>query len=63
MKVSIDEETCIGCGACAATCSEVFELGDDNKAKVKLKEVSEENQACAKEGAEACPVQAIKITE
>jgi ferredoxin len=25
-KVSIDKEKCIGCGACAAACEEVFEM-------------------------------------
>ena len=34
MRVTVDEETCIGCGLCAETCPEVFEMNDD-KARVK----------------------------
>jgi len=63
MKISINKETCIGCGACVATCSGIFELGDDNKAKVKVTEVPEKDQNCAKQGADACPVQAIEIKD
>lgn len=57
MKVSIDKKKCIGCGACAAVCSEVFEM-DGDKAVAKT---ANTDKACAKEAAEGCPVQAIKV--
>ena len=53
---SIDKEKCIGCGACASVCSEVFELGDDGKARVK----AQKNLSCVKEAINSCPVDAIK---
>lgn len=34
-KLSIDPEKCANCGACYSTYPDVFELGDDGKAKVK----------------------------
>ena len=40
MRVTVDEETCIGCGLCAETCPEVFEMNDE-KARVKVDEVPE----------------------
>ena len=52
--VKIDKEKCIGCGACAAICSEVFEI-DDGKAKVK----TQKNIPCVKEAIDSCPVDAI----
>ena len=58
MKFKVDEELCIGCGACEGTCPEVFELNDD-KSQVKLDPVPEEFQECALEAEENCPVQAI----
>ena len=58
MKISVDQQKCIGCGACAATAPDIFEMGDDNKAHVKVEET---NSSSAKIAAEACPVEAIKI--
>ena len=51
---SVDKEKCIGCGACASTCPEVFEM-NDGKAKVK----SQKDLLCVKEATESCPVNAI----
>jgi len=61
MKFKVDQETCIGCGACEETCPEVFELPDDTS-QVKLAEVPEELQASALEAEEGCPVDAISHT-
>lgn len=60
MRVVIDEEACIGCGLCAETCSDVFEMNDD-KAEVKVDEVPEAVTESCKEAAENCPVEAIQI--
>ena len=58
MKFKVDQELCIGCGACEGICPEVFELVDD-KSQVTLNPVPEEFQAGALEAEENCPVQAI----
>lgn len=58
-KVRVDKELCIGCGAC--TSCELFEIGDDGKA-FPVKEKVEED-SCAKDGEEICPVGAIKVTK
>lgn len=60
MKITIDKETCIGCGSCAALCPDFFELDDDNKAFFKE---GGENDQCVKEAVDVCPVQAIKTEE
>jgi len=57
--VSVNKEKCIGCGACEATCSNVFEMGNDGKAHVK-KGKEKNKEPCVKDAAEGCPVQAIK---
>ena len=62
MRVFVDEETCIGCGLCAETCPEVFEM-DDDKARVKVDEVPDEATESCKEAAENCPVEAIQIED
>ena len=58
MNFKVDQDLCIGCGACKATCPEVFELVDD-KSQVKLDPVPEELQSTALSAEEGCPVQAI----
>jgi len=60
MKITIDKETCIGCGSCTAVCSDSFELSEDNKAHLKEKG---EDAKCVKEAVDICPVQAIEISE
>jgi len=58
MNFEVDKESCIGCGACEATCPEVFELIDD-KSCVKINPVPQENEECALAAEAGCPVSAI----
>lgn len=51
--VKVDEDKCIGCGACEATCPDGFEMKDD-KAHVK-----DANAKCIDEAISTCPVEAI----
>jgi len=65
MKIKINQEDCIGCGSCSAVCPDVFDMNQENKAIVKDTDTDygETNQECAKEAADICPVQVIKIEE
>ena len=58
MKVKVDKEKCIGCGACVAICSAVFELDKEGKSSVKKPECDDD---CCKQAAEHCPVDAITL--
>ncbi|MBM4277605.1 MAG: ferredoxin [Deltaproteobacteria bacterium] len=62
MKVTVDEETCIGCEVCVDTCPEVFEMVDD-KARAKANEVPKDVAESCREAAENCPVEAIQIED
>ncbi|OPX29150.1 MAG: ferredoxin [Gemmatimonadaceae bacterium 4484_173] len=58
MKFSVDQDMCVGCGACEGTCPDVFVLVDD-KSQVKTDPVPPEFEGCALEAEGGCPVQAI----
>ena len=60
-KVYVDEETCTGCGLCADTCPEVFEINEI--AHVVNVEALEENDEAIREAADNCPVDAISYEE
>ncbi len=59
MKVKVNKEACIGCGACAAICPDVFEIDDEGLSTVKVETVSEELQEDTTEAVESCPTAAI----
>lgn len=63
MKVKVNSEECIGCGACAATCPNVFEISDDGFAVAKTPEVAEADVESSKDAADGCPVSAIVVEE
>jgi ferredoxin len=68
MRVSINRETCIGCGLCEATCPEVFKLIEDGKSSIVEKhrknepgegEVANDLVDCVENAKASCPVEAI----
>jgi ferredoxin len=58
VKIKVDQEKCIGCGACVAICPKSFAMVE-GKAKEKASEVKK--ITCEKEASEGCPVNAISI--
>ena len=60
MKLVVDKDICIGCGACAAICPDVFEIDEDGLAVSVVESINEEIQEDAIDAKEGCPVNAIK---
>jgi len=58
-KITINQDKCIGCGACVATCPDSFEM-DEGKAVALKGEV--EKLSCEKDAVAGCPVGAISVS-
>lgn len=61
MKVKVNKEACIGCGACAAICEALFKLNDEGLSEVVREEVKEEEKQEVLDAAESCPTAAIVV--
>lgn len=55
--IKVDENTCIGCGACVAIASENFDFNDAGLSTVISQEVTDSTR----EAVGACPVGAISV--
>ena len=61
MKAKVDADACIGCGLCASTCAEVFEMQGD-KAIVIGSSVPKNIEDTCKKATDECPVTAIILS-
>lgn len=70
MKITLERIKCIGCGTCASVCPTVFVIDTIGKSHLKefsgsdsneIEEIEVKEERCAKEAAEFCPVQCIKV--
>ncbi len=53
--VKIDQDKCVGCGLCASSCPDTFQMNLDGKAEV----IKGTETPCAKKAINNCPVGAI----
>lgn len=61
MKVRVDPDLCVATGSCESICPEVFELGDDGIAILKVDEIPSELEDSCREAVRLCPTEAIII--
>jgi ferredoxin len=62
MRLRIDKESCVGCGNCADICPDAIEM-DGDLAVAKITDVPDKLQACCREAADSCPVEAVILEE
>lgn len=63
MKVVLNRDACIGCGACAALCEDIFEIDNEGFSKVIKEEVKDEEVELTRDAIESCPTGAITLEE
>ena len=59
MKVKVNQEACIGCGACMSIAEGVFEFNEDGLSEAVVSEIPEDKLEVTKEAMESCPTAAI----
>lgn len=64
MKVSIDQEKCVGAGQCVLTAPEIYDQRDeDGVAFLLVEEPEERHRAEVTESAQVCPAGAIRVED
>lgn len=61
MRVVVDYELCEGNARCVRACPEVFELSDDDKAKILIARPADALRSKLEAAVRICPRQAISI--
>jgi ferredoxin len=61
MKLTVDPNLCVGSGNCEAICPQLFKVVD-GISQVQVGTVPEEEESCAQEAVEGCPVGAISTS-
>ncbi len=60
LKIKVNEDACIGCGACQAICPDVFELNDEGISTCLKNEIEDDKlKDEVLEAIESCPTEAI----
>ena len=57
-KITVNQDKCIGCGACEATCPGSFKMVNG---KAKAVKATVEEITCEKDAESSCPVDAISV--
>ncbi|NLD75949.1 MAG: ferredoxin [Acidimicrobiales bacterium] len=63
MRVTVDDDICAAFGVCVQTCPDVFELGEQGYAVVKVDVVPPELEELVRRAAAECPSRAIEVEE
>lgn len=70
MRVILEKENCIGCGACTVVCSDFFELQNDKShlknsefnTERKIESLEVEDISCVGEAVDVCPAKCIHLS-
>lgn len=60
MKVKVNKDSCIGCGACISISPSVFEINDEGVSTVIVDEIGEDLKEEVIDAIDSCPTSAIE---
>lgn len=63
MRVIVDLDLCQGHGQCEDAAPDVFEVGDDALAHLRMQDVPASLRATVEDAARRCPTEAISLVE
>ena len=63
MKVVVNRDNCIGCGACESIEPSVFQLDDEGISTVILENIETADDEAINDAVESCPTSAIEKSE
>ncbi len=59
MKIKVNKEACVGCGACFSYAEDIFEINAEGVSQVKVDTVPEDKKEAVEEAIAGCPTGAI----
>lgn len=62
-QVKVNQDLCIGCGACQAIADDIFEIDNTGLATVKNENVAPELEEDVMDASEGCPTSAIVVED
>jgi ferredoxin len=63
VRVTVDRDLCESNAVCVRLAPEVFEVGEDDRLRIKQEQPSEALRARVAEAVRRCPKQALSVTE
>jgi len=63
MKLKVNKDACIGCGACTGAAEDLLEIDGEGYSHPKVEVVPDDKKAEAEEAVGVCPTGAISIEE
>ncbi|HEX7410064.1 MAG TPA: ferredoxin [Candidatus Binatia bacterium] len=61
MKILVDYDRCEGNAVCVTVCPEVFEVGEDDRAHLRVQDPGENLRAKIEAAVRRCPRQALSL--
>ena len=59
MKVKVNQDACVGCGACTGVAEDLFEINDEGFSTCKVAVIPADKEQEARDAMETCPTGAI----